>query len=163
MRYGQKFQSQGSRFGITRLCRVMPKCDLRDGSFCPYWTTMIDTFSCIYLFIPLILTEKLTLRKMIQILSWHCPVSLDRPWYKTEISRTDENRGKPCRVYKIQLILYSHALSPELYCVFREKCMSHDMTKPKKRLCAQQRLRTAWASAQSDQSLRCPHEETLGP
>ena len=29
--------------------------------------------------------------------------------------------------------------------------------------CAQQRLWSAWASAHSDQSLRCPHEETLGP
>ena len=33
------------------------------------------------------------------------------------------------------------------------------MTKPTKWLCAQRRLRSAWASAQSDQSLRCPHEE----
>ena len=24
-------------------------------------------------------------------------------------------------------------------------------------------LRSAWASAQSDQSLHCPHEESLGP
>ena len=30
-------------------------------------------------------------------------------------------------------------------------------------MCAQRRLRAAWASAQSDQSLRCPHEESLGP
>ena len=30
-------------------------------------------------------------------------------------------------------------------------------------MCAQRRLRSDWASAQSDQSLRCPHEETLGP
>ena len=30
-------------------------------------------------------------------------------------------------------------------------------------LCAQRRLRSAWASAQSEQSLRCPHEEALGP
>ena len=30
-------------------------------------------------------------------------------------------------------------------------------------MCAQWRLRSAWASAQSDQSLRCPHEESLGP
>ena len=37
------------------------------------------------------------------------------------------------------------------------------MTKPTKLLCAQRRLRSAWASAQSDQSLRCPHEESLGP
>ena len=28
---------------------------------------------------------------------------------------------------------------------------------------AQRRLRSAWASAQSDQSLRCPHEESLCP
>ena len=41
--------------------------------------------------------------------------------------------------------------------------MSHDMTKPTKWLCAQQRLRSAWASAQSDQSLRCLYEESLGP
>ena len=40
--------------------------------------------------------------------------------------------------------------------------MSHLMTKPTKWVCAQRRLRSAWASAQSDQSLRCPHEETLG-
>ena len=30
-------------------------------------------------------------------------------------------------------------------------------------MCAQRRLRSAWAFAQSDQSLRCPHEERLGP
>ena len=30
-------------------------------------------------------------------------------------------------------------------------------------LCTQRRLRSAWASPQSDQSLLCPHEETLGP
>ena len=29
--------------------------------------------------------------------------------------------------------------------------------------CAQRRLGSAWASAQSDRSLRCPHEESLGP
>ena len=40
--------------------------------------------------------------------------------------------------------------------------MSRPMTKPTKCLCAQRRLRSAWASAQSDQSLRCPHEESLG-
>ena len=40
--------------------------------------------------------------------------------------------------------------------------MSRDMTKQTKWLCAQRRLRSAWVSAQSDQSLRCPHEESLG-
>ena len=29
-------------------------------------------------------------------------------------------------------------------------------------LCTQPRLRSAWTSTQSDQSLRCPHEETMG-
>ena len=33
--------------------------------------------------------------------------------------------------------------------------MSRDMIKPTKWVCAQRRLRSAWASAQSDQSLRC--------
>ena len=33
--------------------------------------------------------------------------------------------------------------------------LSHDMTKPTKCVCAQWRLRSAWASAQSDQSLHC--------
>ena len=41
--------------------------------------------------------------------------------------------------------------------------MSRDMTKPTMWLCAQRRLRSAWASAQSDRSLRCPHKESLGP
>ena len=33
--------------------------------------------------------------------------------------------------------------------------LSHLVTKPTKRVCAQRSLRSAWASAQSDQSLRC--------
>ena len=41
--------------------------------------------------------------------------------------------------------------------------LSRLMSKPTKWVCAQRRLRSAWASAQSDQSLRCPHEETLIP
>ena len=43
------------------------------------------------------------------------------------------------------------------------KHLSHLVTKLTKWLCAQQRLRSAWASAQSDQSLHCPQEESLGP
>ena len=41
--------------------------------------------------------------------------------------------------------------------------LSRDMTKPTKSVCDQRRLRSAWASAQSDQSLPCPHEKSLGP
>ena len=36
--------------------------------------------------------------------------------------------------------------------VIRKYKLSRDMTKPTKSLCAQQRLRSAWSSAQSDQS-----------
>ena len=41
--------------------------------------------------------------------------------------------------------------------------LSHIVTKPTNCMCAQRRLRSAWAPAQSDQSLRCPHEESVGP
>ena len=40
---------------------------------------------------------------------------------------------------------------------------NNDMWKPTKWPCAQRRLRSAWAFAKSDQNLRCPHEESLGP
>ena len=43
------------------------------------------------------------------------------------------------------------------------KKVSRDMTKPTKWVCAQRRLGSAWASAQSDQGLRCPLKESLGP
>ena len=55
--------------------------------------------------------------------------------------------------------------------IFIENDLSHNMTKPTKWRCVQRRpnlirvfaVRSAWASAQSDQSLRCPHEESFGP
>ena len=40
---------------------------------------------------------------------------------------------------------------------------SRDMTRSTKWVCAQRRLRSAWACVQSEQNLRCPHEESLGP
>ena len=46
---------------------------------------------------------------------------------------------------------------------FTVKQISREMTKPTMWLCTKQRLRSAWAFAHFDQSLRCPHEETLGP
>ena len=45
--------------------------------------------------------------------------------------------------------------TPEILLVCLQINMSHDTTKPTKWVCAQRRLRSAWASAQSDQSLRC--------
>ena len=55
----------------------------------------------------------------------------------------------------VKLLLY-------YMCLGSRQQKSRNMTKPTKWLCAQRRLRSAWASAQSDQSLRCPHEESLG-
>ena len=49
-----------------------------------------------------------------------------------------------------------------LFTFFVSNYTSRDMTKPTKWVCAQRRLRSACASAQSDRSLRCPHEEPLG-
>ena len=58
--------------------------------------------------------------------------------------------------------------------LYASRYMSHNMTKPTKWVCAQRRLRSAWASAQSDQCLRCAlplwvakdpsflHESSLG-
>ena len=41
--------------------------------------------------------------------------------------------------------------------------VSRDMTKPTKWVCTQRRLRSAWASAQSDQSLCCAQWVAKGP
>ena len=46
-----------------------------------------------------------------------------------------------------------------LYTVY----LSRSMTNQENDMCAQRRIRSAWASAQSDQSLRCPPEESLSP
>ena len=71
---------------------------------------------------------------------------------------------------KYQIRLMWSNCSPKLPILLSNICdftcipyMSHDMTKPTKWVCAQRRLRSAWASAQSDQSLRCLHKENLGP
>ena len=44
-----------------------------------------------------------------------------------------------------------------------DEYMSHDMTKPTKWVCAQRRLRSAWASAQFDQSSLCAQWVAEGP
>ena len=49
-----------------------------------------------------------------------------------------------------------------IYC-FAEHWMSRDMTKPTRWLCAQRRLRSAWASAQSGQCLSCALNGSWGP
>ena len=48
VRYGQKFPSLGSRFGITRQSLVMPNRDPRDGNFRPCLKTVKDTYNLTY-------------------------------------------------------------------------------------------------------------------
>ena len=61
--------------------------------------------------------------------------------------------------------LHCHPIAVTSFVETRKtKYVSRLMAKPTMWFCAQRRLRSAWAStAQSDQSLRCPHEESLGP
>ena len=72
------------------------------------------------------------------------------------------------------LIYYQRTSGPENAHLTPDLCMHHyysDSTlleppswqNQQNDLCTQRRLRSAWASAQSDQSLRCLHEESLGP
>ena len=51
--------------------------------------------------------------------------------------------------------MYLGYLGPSVY------ELGHDKTN--KMAVSPAKTRSVWASAQSDQSLRCPHEEALGP
>ena len=47
--------------------------------------------------------------------------------------------------------------------VLSQVCVDYDVGQNQQNyIRTQRRLRSGWASSQSDQSLRCPHEETLG-
>ena len=48
-------------------------------------------------------------------------------------------------------------------CIIKGKIWQNIMTKPTKWYVCPVKTKSAWASAQSDQSLRYPHEESLGP
>ena len=70
------------------------------------------------------------------------------------------------RLYRIPLLqldcIQLYFLQPLQGSIEAKFNMSRHMTNPTKWLCAQRRLKSVWASAQSNQSLRCPHEESLG-
>ena len=51
----------------------------------------------------------------------------------------------------------------ELYCLRTVETGKENEPRPTKGVRAQRRLRSAWVSAQSDQSLHCLHEESLCP
>ena len=81
---------------------------------------------------------------------------IDTSWqnFKKELFEWDQGKGGLILKDKINIKT----------CIFGpNKDLSRDMTKPTKWVCAQRRPRSALASAKSDQSLRCLHEESLGP
>ena len=61
------------------------------------------------------------------------------------------------------LLSLTHFIGLFLYTYKSNTIHIIELTKPTNDLCAQRRLSSAWASALSDQTLHCPHEETLGP
>ena len=54
------------------------------------------------------------------------------------------------------------ALLLHIYIVSKKE-RKKNQTNKQNGMCAQRRLRSVWASARSDLSFRCPHEEILGP
>ena len=123
---------------------VCPKTSDHYGiSFVLYKTT------CIYLTAILLMSEfchrgLLDLNKMIK----NC---LSNVW---EELWSTLNKKYIKDIYEIKILIiyrFSSFCSP----VTSRNKLSSLMSKPTKWLCAQQRLRSAWASAQSDQSLRC--------
>ena len=79
---------------------------------------------------------------------------------KTGFHLTGLSWSNRCRMNDKEFL--KETVCTDLFCP-KLRNLSCNMTKPTKWLCTQRRLRSAWASAQSDQSLRCQHEESLGP
>ena len=82
---------------------------------------------------------------------------LIQSWHKRNqmlrVASTISVHGRPCSLTLLRPAVMTRTGIIKL---------SRLMTKPAKWLCAQRRLRSAWASAQSDLSLRFSHEESLG-
>ena len=78
-----------------------------------------------------------------------------------QTAKTDQTGRMPRLIWVFAVWIYRFNIRPNL--VTLQYMLSRLVTKPTMWLCAQRRLRSAWASTQSDQSLRCPREETLGP
>ena len=89
---------------------------------------------------------------------WATCLDIFRDIKTTFFSQQVDGKIKHVCVYGFQK-RYSpekHYVSSSMrYLVMSFLSLSHDMTKPTKWVCPQRRLRSAWAFAQSDQSLGC--------
>ena len=96
-------------------------------------------------------------RAMAQLLTiLHTRLIMKKIWW------SESEKKKLIRVSSNQMP-FDVLVNDDLLSIQHPLHLSHNMTKPTKWVCAQRRLRSAWASPQSDQSLCCPHEESLGP
>ena len=76
------------------------------------------------------------------------------------------NQEFVCDLYasnRWQLVLRARSTTPLIRSAFHWLKWATSWQNQQNGMCVQRRLRSAWASAQSDQGLRCPHEEILGP
>ena len=105
---------------------------------------------------------------LLTILNYYLSISMTKPtkWpvcptkTQTSLTSTQSDRSLLSACGNLGSLVYHQAHSKESDLIFCWFCLavdhlSRDMTKPTKWLCAQRRLRSAWASVQSDQSLRC--------
>ena len=74
-------------------------------------------------------------------------------WYLEREFTVPFKSSVPCHDYQRKFLYFSMKITK--ICTIRVHEMSHNMTKPTKWMCALRKLRSAWASTQSDQSQRC--------
>ena len=103
----------------------------------------------------------LKLSYTLKMLSAVCGISVEYGIQKPLSNLWKANKWRVTLIYNSMFHIFLHNYRVFYNKVIQYKCqaaypyVSRDMTKPTKWLCAQRRLRSAWASAQSDQSLRC--------
>ena len=88
--------------------------------------------------------------------------TINPQWLELSMSRTNFHGPKDVRAIDVWRFIYSS-------CCFSSFSInicyhiSGNLGKVPSNMCVRQRLKSVCASTQSDQSLRCPHEETLHP
>ena len=127
---------------------------VREAKFCLRWSGVFFFFSEISGFRP---TLRLTRFKMSEIFSTGRKIQIKKIFLLQFNYESDCETGEATMIYKRTCI----KCSCKMHLLFYMKLfvinnhLSRDMTKPTKWVCAQRGLRSAWTSAQSDQSLRC--------
>ena len=77
------------------------------------------------------------------------------------MSKRCRQNGKQCRLWSGAI--WSESSLFALTCLSENIGWAASWQNQQNGMCAQRRPKSAWASTQSDQSLRCVHEESFGP